>query len=280
MADMQPPFHKYNNRGAGDEISCRGVWGREALSVPPPPRKGCDCLFGDKGIFAAFRWEALWKDRALFIDALGVTLQVSLYALVFSLLLGIVLGLVSSSKSKVLRGIVRVYVEFFQNTPLVLQLLFLYYAVMKLAGGRPDKILIGVVGLTLYHGAYIGETVRGGIAAISHGQWEAAQSQGFTRLQTMLYIILPQTIKLILPPLANHMSNLIKNTSVMAIITGGDLMYRTTSWAANGTLSYGPAYLVCGVLFFVLCFPLTTFARRYEEALKKRDTRAVSGGAR
>jgi putative glutamine transport system permease protein len=99
---------------------------------------------------------------------------------------------------------------------------------------------------------------------------EAALSQGFTHLQAMRYIILPQSVKIALPPLANQMVALIKNTSVLAMIAGGDLMYRSNAWASNGTLSYGPAYLVCGILFFCLCFPLTYFAKRYERKLKNQ----------
>jgi putative glutamine transport system permease protein len=83
----------------------------------------------------------------------------------------------------------------------------------------------------------------------------------------MLYIILPQTITIILPPLTNQAVNLIKNTSVLAMIAGGDLMYRANSWAADGSSSYAPALIVSGILYFAVCFPLATAARRYEKRL-------------
>jgi putative glutamine transport system permease protein len=95
----------------------------------------------------------------------------------------------------------------------------------------------------------------------------------------MRYVILPQATQIILPPLTNQAVNLIKNTSVLAIIAGGDLMYRADSWAANGALSYGPAYMVTGVLYFLLCFPLATWARRYEEWLKHRHLAVVKEAA-
>ena len=170
-----------------------------------------------------------------------------------------------------LKGIARVYVEFFQNTPLVLQVLFMYYGLLY-AGMDLSKEQIGVIGLGIYTGAYISEVVRTGISSIPHGQTEAALSQGFTHLQAMRYIILPQSVKIALPPLVNQMVALIKNTSVLAMIAGGDLMYRSNAWASNGTLSYGPAYLTCGILFFCLCFPLTWFAKRYEQKLKSLGT--------
>jgi putative glutamine transport system permease protein len=90
----------------------------------------------------------------------------------------------------------------------------------------------------------------------------------------MRHIILPQTIIIVLPPLGNQAVNLIKNTSVLALIAGGDLMYRADSWASNGTLSYGPAYLITGALYFILCFPLVNWARRHEMRIKSRDDRA------
>ena len=219
------------------------------------------------GVFALWRWEALWSARQEFIDAFFVTVKVSVFALILALFLGVIFGLFSSGKNKVLKAVARVYVEFFQNTPLVLQILFMYYGLLY-AGVDLSKEQIGVIGLGVYTGAYISEVVRTGIASIPHGQTEAALSQGFTHLQAMRYIILPQSVKIALPPLVNQMVALIKNTSVLAMIAGGDLMYRSNAWASNGTLSYGPAYLLCGILFFCLCFPLTYFAKRYEQKLK------------
>jgi putative glutamine transport system permease protein len=99
----------------------------------------------------------------------------------------------------------------------------------------------------------------------------------------MRWIILPQTVAIVLPPLANQAVNLIKNTSVLALIAGGDLMYQADSWASNGALSYGPAYLVTGILYFILCFPLVAWARRHEVRIKGRANQSIhsipAGGA-
>jgi putative glutamine transport system permease protein len=133
------------------------------------------------------------------------------------------------------------------------------------------EFLIGVLGVGVYHGAYVAEVVRAGITSIAKGQWEAARSQGFSYVQAMRYIILPQTVTIVLPPLGNQAVNLIKNTSILALIAGGDLMYRADSWAANGTLSYGPAYAVTGVLYFLMCFPLVKWVRGHELKVKNRD---------
>lgn len=223
------------------------------------------------GVFAPWRWEALFEDKQLFWEAFLVTVRVSAGALLLALILGVIFGLASSSGNKILRGCAAVYVEFFQNTPLVLQILFMYYGLLY-AGMALSKEQIGIIGLGIYTGAYISEVVRTGILSIPREQHDAAYSQGFTELETMWYVIIPQSARIVLPPLTNQVVALIKNTSVLAMIAGGDLMYRANAWASNGTLSYGPAYLVCGVLFFVICFPLTMAAKKYERKIKAQTS--------
>lgn len=220
-----------------------------------------------QGPFAWFKWQALLRDWQTFFDGFVQTLLISASALLLALALGAIFGVFSTSRSKLLKGISRAYVEFFQNTPLLIQIFFLY-------NGLPylnivlDVKTIGILGVGIYHGAYIAEVVRSGIQSIHRGQMEAALSQGFTYTQTMVHIILPQAKKVILPPLANQAVNLVKNTSVLAIIAGGDLMYRTDSWA-NQNLYYGPAYVAAGCLYLLICLPLATLARRLEEGKKR-----------
>jgi putative glutamine transport system permease protein len=219
------------------------------------------------------RWFFLWRDKSAFLEGFAITLLVSLCALLLALILGIVFGLFSTSSKKLLKTISRIYVEFFQNTPLVVQVFFVYNALPYL-GLTLDVFSIGMLCVGIYHGAYVSEVVRAGITSVPKGQFDAARSQGFSYIQAMRWIILPQTITIVLPPLGNQAVNLIKNTSVLALIAGGDLMYRADSWASNGTLSYGPAYLVTGFLYFLLCFPLVSWARRHELKIKNRDIQA------
>lgn len=92
---------------------------------------------------------------------------------------------------------------------------------------------------------------------------EAGVSQGFTNFQVMRYIIMPQALKIVIPPMANQAVSLIKNTSVLAMIAGGDLMYRADSWSA-GNLYYGPAYVITGFLYLLICFPVARLAKKLE----------------
>ena len=218
-------------------------------------------------VFAPFKWEALFAQGDQLAQAFLNTVLISLLALVIALALGFVFGMMSYAKHKAPRVINRVYIEIVQNIPLLLQM-FVLYAVLPLFGVMMDTFMIGVVGIGIYHGAYISEVVHSGLSSVPKGQFEAAQSQGFTYSETMLHIILPQAVKTILPPLAVQAANLIKNTSVLALIAGGELMYFSNSFA-YGTSYYGPAYVVAGVLYFILCFPLSRLARRLEEKRKK-----------
>ena len=228
------------------------------------------------GIFSQRAWEKVWLYREGFLLGLWITVKTAFFGLLLSLALGILFGLMSTSGKKPLRMIGRVYVEFIQNTPVLLQLCFLYYA-LAFSGHGIGILATGSIALGVYHGAYMSEVVRAGIEAIPKGQSEAAQSQGFGYMERMYYIILPQSIKVILPPMVNQVVNLIKNTSCLYIIGGTDLISVTYSFVTgeNTGGAYGPAYLISGLLFFAVCFPLSTLAGKWEQSLKNRDVRTA-----
>ncbi|SET86675.1 amino acid ABC transporter membrane protein 1, PAAT family [Lacrimispora sphenoides] len=220
-----------------------------------------------KGLFDAKRWNALFQAfPEYYIPGFLMTLKISLVGLAVALVLGVIFGMFSTAKFKPLKIISRIYVEFIQNTPLALQVLC-YYSVLPMvfssSGFRIPKFVLGVIGVGVYHGAYISEVLRTGIEAIPKGQSEAASSQGFSYLDTMYHIILPQTIKIIMPPLANQALNLVKNTSILAMVAGMDLMYFTDSWGADRGY-FAQAYFTSAVMYFIICFPLARLARYLE----------------
>lgn len=225
-------------------------------------------------MFNSEKWEIVWKHRQSFIDGTISTVIMALAGLAIALVLGVIFGLMSTSESKPPRIISRIYVEFIQNTPLMLQALFLFYSVAFSGIKGFTALMCGIVALGIYHGAYISEVVRAGITSVPKGQSEAAYSQGFSQLETMFLIVLPQTIKVILPPMVNQVVNLVKNTSCMFLAGGAvDLISRTNAFAVGeGTASAaGQGYIIGGVIFFVICFPLSTLASRWESRLKTRD---------
>ena len=223
-------------------------------------------------LFSLDAWMMVWHYKDTFILGFLTTVQVSLISLLISLTLGLIFGLMATSNKLSLQAIARVYVEFIQNTPLLLQICFLYYA-LSFSGNGIGILASGIISIGLYHGAYMAEVIRAGIQSIHKGQFEAAQSQGFDYFGTMYYIILPQSIKIILPPMVNQVVNLVKNTSCLYIIGGTDLISLTYNFVTGASTggAYGPAYLVCGLLFFVFCYPLSKLASNWENNLKKRD---------
>lgn len=228
------------------------------------------------GIFSQNAWMKVWIYRKTFLLGLWTTLKTSVIGILFAFALGILFGLMSTSDKKILKLISRVYVELIQNTPLLLQVCFLYYA-LAFSGHSIGILATGIIALGVYHGAYAAEVIRAGIEAIPKGQFEAAYAQGFGYFERMYYIILPQSIKIILPPMVNQVVNLFKNTSCLYIIGGTDLISLTYSFVTgvNTGGAYAPAYLVSGLLFFIVCFPLSKLAGTWEDNLKKREQRSV-----
>lgn len=227
-------------------------------------------------IFAPFKWEALFQRWPELLQAFGTTVLISYLALHIALVLGIVFGVFSVSRVAALRAITRAYVEVVQNIPLLLQV-FVLYAIFPLVGLTMTAFWIGVLAIGIYHGGYMSEVVRSGIGSIHRGQFEAAKSQGFSYWQIMFVIILPQAFRIILPPLAVQAANLVKNTSVLALIAGGELMYFANSFAGS-TSYYGPAYVVAAVLYFIICFPLSRLAL-YLERRTRAHRRLATGDA-
>lgn len=227
------------------------------------------------GLFSSDAWNKVWTYRGTFLLGLENTALTAVFALFLALAIGIVLGLFATSGKKPLAGLARVYVEVIQNTPVLLQMCFLYYA-LAFSNHSIGIIPTGIVTLGIYHGAYMAEVVRSGIEAIPRGQFEAAAAQGFGYLGRMVYIILPQSLKIILPPMVNQVVNLIKNTSCLYIVGGADLISVTYSFVTgeNTGGAYAPAYLVSGLIFFIVCCPLSSLASMWETSLKRRDVRS------
>jgi len=217
------------------------------------------------GPFSLQKWQASLSNFPMLLEGLGVTLIVAATGLALAMIIGVVFGVLSSSHWKVARFFARVYVEFFQNTPLLIQVFLLYNALPLIAPKAVIPVtVVGVMGVGFYHGAYIAEVVRAGIQSIHQGQIEAALSQGFSYIQAMRHVIIPQALRVVLPPLTNQAVVLIKNTSILAVIAGGDLMYRGDSYAGS-VGNYGPTYVVVGLLYFALCYPLAVLTKKLED---------------
>lgn len=215
-----------------------------------------------------------WAGFMDYLDEFGLgflyTLGTAICALFLALALGTGFAMLNRHQSPFLRFLARVYVEVFQNTPLLVHFVFLYYGLAIVTDGaiRINTFFTAVICVGLYHGAYIAEVIRSGIESVPKGQTEAALSQGFSQRETMTLIILPQAVRSILPPLTNQVVNLIKNTATVAIISGADIMFTAKNWAYD-TSNYVPAFASAALLYFIMCFPVATWGRRIEAQNKK-----------
>ena len=160
----------------------------------------------------------------MYFDAARLTLGIAALGILFSVLIGALCSVTEYYKLPVLRRIASAYVELSRNTPLLVQLFFLYFGLPKL-GIRMSSGLCGVVGLSFLGGAYMTESLRAGLEAVEGVQREAALSLGLTPLQSMGYVIFPQALALSVPSLVANMIFLIKETSVLSAIALADLMY-------------------------------------------------------
>jgi len=230
-------------------------------------------------MFALFKWVELFASWKEFAAGFGVTVLVSFIALVATLVISVTAGLIRCSGNKIIRAFLLGFINFFQNTPLVVQLFFMYNVLPRFGlmlspfacGCLGLSLYTGAccLGLSLYTGAFGASIVESAINAVPPGQKEAAYSQGMNYMETMVYIILPQAVKIALPPLTNQAVNLIKNSSVLEMIAGGDLMYHADSWASD-TQYYGPSFVVTGLLYLSLCLPLSKLAERLQKKAARK----------
>jgi His/Glu/Gln/Arg/opine family amino acid ABC transporter permease subunit len=191
------------------------------------------------------------------------TLSLAGAALVVALVGGFLLAIAKISPSPTLRKIAGGYIEVMRGTPALVQLFLIYFGLVAI-GIKLGAFQAAVIGLGLNSAAYLAEIFRGGFLAVDRGQLEAAQAIGMRPAQSMRYIIGPQAVRAVLPPLGNSTISLLKDTSIASLIAVPDLLLR----ARNLTSEYFmplPIFVATGLTYFVLCFPLACFVR-YAEA--------------
>lgn len=199
------------------------------------------------------------------------TVQVFVLTLVLSLPLGLPIALGSNSRFKPLSFLCKIYVWIFRGTPLMLQLWFFYFFFPFNFGIVLDAMATAVLTYVLNYAAYFAEIYRGGINSIDRGQYEAAHALGLSRKQTMFDIILPQTMKAILPPVVNEAITLVKDTALVSSLAVIDLMKATNS-AVNRMTSLTP-FFYAAIIYLLMTFVLTLIAGRLEKYFSRYDAK-------
>ncbi|WP_035322158.1 amino acid ABC transporter permease [Peribacillus kribbensis] len=199
-----------------------------------------------------------------FLEGFKTTIIASLIALVCSFILGTLIAVMRIAPLKALNWIGTVYVEFIRNIP-VLVIVFFTYLAFTFSG-----MTAGTIGLTVYTASFIAEAIRAGIMSVPKGQMEAARSSGLSYGQAMRFVILPQAIKIVIPPLGNQFINLVKNSSLLGIVAGGDLMYQGDLVNAK-TFAYVDTYVFVALFYLVLTIPLSFGVGYLEKRLARSN---------
>jgi polar amino acid transport system permease protein len=182
-------------------------------------------------------------------DGLIATFSVTIISILFALALGLLAGLGRIAKTKPINLIATVYVEVIRGIPLLVQLFYIYYALGPLLHLKGPASAI--LAMSICYGAYMGEIFRAGIQSIPKGQMEAALALGMSRTQALWRVILPQTIKVILPPIGNEFIALLKDSSLVSILAISDLLRRGREYAST-TFNYLPAYTIVALIYLIM----------------------------
>lgn len=206
------------------------------------------------------------------LEGAFITIQLTIISLIIGLFLGLIIALGQMAKFKIIRMLCSVYISIFRGTPLLVQLMIIYFALPDL-GLKFTAFEAAIIGLALNEAAYLAEIYRGGIQAVPNGQVEAAKAIGMNSYQTFRRIVFPQAIKIALPGMGNSAIILLKNTSLAAVITVGELMYRGELLAGT-TFRNLEIFIIVAVIYWILHYPLTLLVKYFE---KRSDYQNVKG---
>ena len=215
-----------------------------------------------------YTWDfaILGKYSHLFWLGLGWTVAYTIGTVFLGTVLGLAVGILRLWRWPIIDQLLLAYIELFRCTPLLVQLIWFYYAFPVVIGVNVPAPVAAVSVLTLYGAAFYAEIFRAGIESIDRGQWDAAYSLGLTTWRTLRLVVLPQALKRMLPPYVNQSVTQLKNTSLVSVIAVPDLVYNATLINAD---TYRPleVYTVIALIYFALLFPITVVARGLERGL-------------
>ncbi len=216
------------------------------------------------------KWLIVFEHRVELLQGLLTTIEASFLALCLSMLLGVTVASIRLSGVRLFELLGTAYVEFYRNTPLLVHVFFFYtgFPALGIDLGSHSEFKSGMLGLGIYTSAFIAEVFRAGIQSIDKGQMEAAKSQGMNYVQAMWHIILPQALRIVMPPLGNQLINLVKNSAILGYFAGFDIMYHADIISSR-TFVVFQVYIAAGFLYLLLTIPLSFGVQLLERKLKR-----------
>jgi polar amino acid transport system permease protein len=212
-----------------------------------------------------FKLSIFLETFPLLLGGAWVTLYISLISSSIGVALGLFMGMARVSRFRAVRAIATVYTEMIRGTPLLMQLIILYYGLPSV-GINLEAIVAGIIGLSANSAAYVGEIFRAGIQSVGRGQMEAARAGGLTHLQAMRYVVLPQAFRMVLPPLTNEFVTMLKDSSLVSTLAIAELLRtgrEVVAWKVN---VFSPFTSVT-LLYLAMTLPLTHLARYLERRI-------------
>jgi ectoine/hydroxyectoine ABC transporter permease protein EhuD len=207
----------------------------------------------------------------------ATSLALTACIMLISLPLGLLIALVKLSRSRILRTCASTYIEVIRGTPALLQLFYIYF-VLPSFGIRFDPFLAGVIGLSINYSAYLAEVYRAGIAAVPQGQIEAAKALGMSRRKMLRLIVLPQAIRVVIPPLGNYGISLFKDTSLVSIVTVKELIF-TGQIVSSTNFQYATVFTIIGAIYLAFSYPSALLVRWLERRMSVGTKVKPVGGA-
>lgn len=214
----------------------------------------------------AWGWEAVFAYRQKFLNGWVMTVLVSTAALFLSLVVGLATALAQRARFLPLRYLARFFMEILRGTPFLVQILIFFYVIAE-AFGIQNRYLAGIIILAMFSGAYISEIIRAGIESVSETQLESARAIGFTRYQIYRYVIMPQVVRQILPPLAGQFASLIKDSSLLSVISVSEFTLNAQEVNAF-TFSTLESYLPLALGYLALTLPISLWTKHLEKRFR------------
>ena len=218
-------------------------------------------------------WDILITKFPAFMEGVEITLQLAFFTVLFGSLLGLVVAVCRRTRLLPLRWLMNAYVAFIRGTPLLVQVLLVVYGLPQL-GIRLPRMTLCIIALVINSGAYMAELIRAGLQSVEKGQVEAAESLGMSSGQTMLYIILPQAVKVTLPAMGNEFVAIIKESSILYAVGVYELTYQAYK-LASVNYYYIETMIVAALIYFVLTFVATKLLGLLERRMRRADTSAA-----
>ncbi|MBN2299504.1 MAG: ABC transporter permease subunit [Deltaproteobacteria bacterium] len=214
-----------------------------------------------------FKYSVIWESVPVLLQGVKLTIWITIFGLIIGFIMGAAAGLAKTSRRKLPQRLAGMYIESIRGTPLMVQVMFIYFGLPLVLGMRVPPLAAGIVAIGLNSGAYIAEIVRGAIQSIDKGQTEAGRSIGLTRFQSMLFVIWPQAFKRMIPPLGNQFIISLKDTSLLVVIGVGELTRQGQEIIAYNFRAF-EVWLTVAIMYLILTMTIAKLLNYFEKRMR------------